>query len=38
MLDDILKGDPRYDASFEALGDLHIKRLPLRDPLTLRME
>jgi zinc protease len=37
-LDDILTGDPRYDVSFETLGDLHIKRLPLRDPLTLRME
>lgn len=37
-LGDIMNGDPRYDASFEALGDLTIKRLPLRDPLTLRVE
>jgi len=37
-LDDIMDGDPRYDVSFETLGDLSIIRLPLRDPLTLRLE
>lgn len=37
-LDDIMKGDPQYDASFEELGNLSITRLPLRDPLTLRAE
>ncbi len=37
-LDDILQGDPRYDASFEEMGELSVKRLPLRDPLTLRVE
>jgi zinc protease len=36
--DDILEGDPGYDASFEHMGDLTITRLPLRDPLTLRIE
>ncbi len=37
-LDDIMDSDPRYAVSFETLGDLSIKRLPLRDPLTLRLE
>jgi zinc protease len=37
-LEDILKGDTRYDASFETIGDQQITRLPLRDPLTLRAE
>ena len=36
--DDILTGDVQYDASFEAMGNYEIKQLPLRDPLTLRIE
>jgi len=37
-VEDILAGDPQYDASFEKMGDLEIKHLPLRDPLTLQFD
>lgn len=37
-IEDILKGDPRYNVSFETLGDFTIQQLPLRDPLTLKFE
>jgi zinc protease len=34
--DDILRGDPRYKISFEHMEGYPIRRVPLRDPLTLR--
>ena len=35
-VDDVLLGDPKHDVSFTGLAGGEPKRLPLRDPLTMK--